>query len=158
MGKGFSVVAEEVRVLADDSKQASDAITSIIHKIVSLLQEVRVSNQRNLDNITEGIEKLHAVEKEAENIGKLQTESGSMAKSVAVSSEDTVVQSKEVQNMVEQMQKLIENTLNQANQIVEETERQKEVTGEVEISFRQVNDVSKNLLSIREPQENIKTV
>lgn len=117
-----------------------------------------MSNQRNLDNITEEIEKLHAVEKEAENIGKLQTESGSMAKSVAVSSEDTVVQSKEVQNMVEQMQKLIENTLNQANQIVEETERQKEVTGEVEISFRQVNDVSKNLLSIREPQENIKTV
>lgn len=152
MGKGFSVVAEEVRVLADDSKQASDAITSIIHKIVSLLQEVRVANQTNLDNITEGIEKLHTVGKEAENIGKLQTESGNMAKSVAVSSEDTVVHSNEVQSMVEKMQKLLENTLNQANQIVEETERQKEVTGEVETSFCQVNDVSKNLLTISTPQ------
>ena len=65
MGKGFSVVAEEVRVLADDSKKASDAITDIIHKIFSLLQEVRVSNQENLDNIAVGIQKLHEVGKEA---------------------------------------------------------------------------------------------
>ena len=52
MGKGFSVVAEEVRVLADNSKQASDAISGIIHKIFGLLQEVRVSNQVLLRNCT----------------------------------------------------------------------------------------------------------
>ena len=75
-----------------------------------------------------------------------------MAKNVAVSSEDTVSHSNEVQSMVEKMQKLLENTLNQANQIVEETERQKEVTGEVESSFHHVNDVSKNLLTISTPQ------
>ena len=71
MGKGFSVVAEEVRVLADNSKQASDAISGIITKIFTLLQEVRVSNQENLSNISDGIEKLHEVVKEAENLGKL---------------------------------------------------------------------------------------
>ena len=90
MGRGFSVVAEEVRVLADNSKQASDAIVGIIHKIFSLLQEVRVSNKENLNNITEGIGKLYAVEKEAENLGRLQTESVAKAKKVASSSEDTV--------------------------------------------------------------------
>ena len=148
MGKGFSVVAEEVRVLADDSKRASDAITGIIHKIVTLLQEVRVSNQENLNNITEGIEKLHAVEKEAENIGKLQTESGEKAKMVADSSEDTVQHGAQVLEMVKQMQELIENTLHRADQIVKESETQKGVTKEVEGSFHQVNDVSKSLLAI----------
>lgn len=88
MGKGFSVVAEEVRVLADDSKKASDAITGILQKIFSLLQEVRTSNQENMNNITEGIEKLHEVGKEAESLGELQTESSEKAKKVAASSEE----------------------------------------------------------------------
>ena len=148
MGKGFSVVAEEVKNLAEDSKKASDSIAGIIKNIVSLLQEVRVSNQENLNNIGDGINKLHAVCEEAGNLGKLQTESGEKAKMVASSSEDTVEHSKQVLQMVNQMQALLENTLNQANQIVQESATQKDVTKEVEDSFHQVNDVSKILLEI----------
>ena len=148
MGKGFSVVAEEVRVLADDSKKASDAITDIIHKIFSLLQEVRVSNQENLDNIAVGIQKLHEVGKEAESLGRLQTESGEKARMVAASSDETVEHGRQVLDMVKQMQALLENTLNQANQIVQESETQKAVTGEVQNAFHQVDDVSRNLLEI----------
>lgn len=148
MGKGFSVVAEEVKELASNSKQASDAITGIIHKIFSLLQEVRVSNQQNMENITEGIEKLHAVSKEAESIGALQTESETKAKMVADSSENTVEHGQQVLTMIKQMQELLENTLNQANQIVQESETQKEVTGEVQETFHQVNDVSRSLMDI----------
>lgn len=151
MGKGFSVVAEEVRVLADNSKEASDAITGIISKIFSLLQEVRVSNQENLNNIAEGIEKLHEVGKEAESLGKLQTESGEKAKMVASSSEDTKAHGEQVLKMVKQMQELVENTLEQANQIVQESETQKGVTSEVQDSFHQVNDVSRDLMEISKP-------
>ena len=46
------------------------------------------------------------------------------------------------------MEQLVENTISQANQIVEESLTQKNVTGEVEESFRQVNDVAGNLLRI----------
>lgn len=151
MGKGFSVVAEEVRVLADNSKQASDAIAGIIHKIFALLQEVRVSNQTNLNNITDGIEKLHEVSKEAESLGMLQTESGQKAKMVADSSHDTAENGKLVLEKISRMQELLENTLNQANLIVQETETQRTVTGEVQSSFLQVNDVSQNLLTISRP-------
>lgn len=147
-GKGFSVVAEEVRVLADNSKNASAAISGILHNIFVLLQEVRTSNQQNMDNIKEGIEKLSTVGAEAESIGRLQTESGEKARRVAVSSEDTVEHGKQVLIMVKQMQELIENTLKQAQQIVQETETQKDVTKEVQSSFVQVNEVSGNLLMI----------
>ncbi len=153
MGRGFSVVAEEVRVLADNSKQASDAISGIIHKIVALLQEVRVANQENLHNISEGIGKLNTAEKEAGNLGKLQEESGEKARKVAASSENTVAHSQQVLTMIQQMQGILENTLKQANQIVQESETQKGVTGEVEASFHQVNAVSGNLLAIGEAEE-----
>lgn len=148
MGKGFSVVAEEVKVLAENSKQASDSISGILNNIGILLQEVRVSNQENLNNIKDRIEKLHSVCEEAGNLGKLQTESGEKAKRVAASSEDTVEHSKQVLQMVNQMQELLENTLNQANQIVQESAVQKDVTKEVENSFHHVNDVSRSLLEI----------
>lgn len=148
MGKGFSVVAEEVKVLAENSKQASDSITGIIRNIFSLLQEVREANQENISNISEGIEKLHAVGAEAGNLGKLQTESGEKARMVAVSSGDTVEHSKQVLQMVNRMQELLKNTLNQANQIVQESATQKNVTKEVEESFHQVSEVSNNLLEI----------
>lgn len=148
MGRGFSVVAEEVRVLADDSKKASDAISGIINKIFALLQEVRESNQQNLDNISEGIQKLQEVQEEAGNIGRLQAESEDKAKMVAVSSEDTVEHGKQVLEKVKQMQEILENTLQQANQIVQESETQKGVTSEVQDSFHRVNDVSNNLLEI----------
>jgi len=148
MGKGFSVVAEEVRVLADDSKQASDSITEILNKIFTLLKEVRTSNQENLSNITNGIEKLHTVGSEAEILGQLQNESSEKAHTVAASSEDTVEQGKQVLTMVQQMQELLENTLNQANQIVHESAVQREAAKEVQAAFHQVNDVSKDLLAI----------
>lgn len=148
MGKGFNVVANEVKILAEDSKEASDAITGIITNIVSLLQEVRGSNKENLNNITERIEKLHAVGEEAEKLGSLQAESGEKAKMVATSSQNTVEHSKKVLQMVNQMQQILENTLHQANQIVKESATQKGVTAEVEASFHQVNDVSGSLLEI----------
>lgn len=148
MGKGFSVVAEEVRVLADDSKQASDAIAGIIHKIFALLQEVSSSNKENLNNIADGIEKLHEAKKEAQSLGILQTESVARAKDAAASGEDTLEHAKNVLQMIEQMQQLLENTLEHADKIVEESDEQKKVAGEVEESFHQVNNVSDSLQEI----------
>lgn len=149
MGRGFNVVADQVRVLADDSKKASDAIVAIIQKIVSLLSEVRTSNTENLQNIVQGIEKLDKVVMEAESLGELQKSSSTMAKKVSESSDDTVKHGEKVLKMVNEMRQLVENTLHEANEIVKQSETQKNVTGEVEESFHQVNDVSKTLLQIR---------
>lgn len=60
---------------------------------------------------------LHSVRTEAGNLGKLQTESGEKAQMVAASSDDTVEHSKQVLQMVKQMQALLENTLGQVNEI-----------------------------------------
>lgn len=148
MGKGFSVVADEVRVLAANSKQASDAITGIINKVFALLKDVQASNQENIASVTNEIEKLHEVEKEAEKIGELQEQSKEKARIAADSSMDTVEHGEQVLNMIRQMEQLVENTIAQANKIVEETQTQKLVTGQVGESFSQVSAVSENLLQI----------
>ncbi|MDE6319101.1 MAG: hypothetical protein K2M22_05240, partial [Lachnospiraceae bacterium] len=148
MGKGFSIVAEEVGHLAGDSKQASDANTGIIHNISSLLKEVQSSNQENIDHVTKEIEKLREAEQEAEKIGSLQEESREKVRIAADSSSDTRERGGQVLDMIKQMEDLVKSTIAQANQIVEETQTQKKVTVEVEESFLQVNHVSDNLLNI----------
>ena len=70
----------------------------------------------------------------------------------ASSSKDSMAHGKQVLSMVQQMQQLVENTLDQANKIVQESQTQKEVTGEVEESFHQVNHVSGNLLKISQTE------
>ena len=70
----------------------------------------------------------------------------------ASSSKDSMEHGKQVLSMVKQMQQLVGNTLDQANKIVQESQTQKEVTGEVEESFHQVNNVSGNLLKISQTE------
>ncbi len=153
LGKGFSVVADQVRVLATDSKEASDAITNIIQKVNSLLSEVRDANTENRNNITKGIGELDEVGKEANSLGVIQSEQVQMAEKAVQSGESTVESGNKVLQMMEQMQQLLENTLNQVNTIVSESERQRSVTGDVTDSFHQVNNVSKNLLEISQTDE-----
>lgn len=148
MGRGFSVVAEEVGQLAKNSKQASDAITGIIQNIFSLLKEVQSSNKVNIDNVTREIDKLREVEEEAEKIGSLQEKSIEKARIAADSGSDTQERGGQVLDMINKMEELLKSTIAQADRIVDETQAQKGVTEEVEESFMQVNSVSENLLKL----------
>lgn len=148
MGRGFSVVAEEVRVLADSSKKASDSIVNIIQKIYDLLNEVRTANTENIEKIADGIEKIAVVCRETGNLGEMQSESRDMAQNVSAASENTRTYSEKVTQMAEKMRELVQNTLNQVNHIVEESESQKEVAENVESSFRHVDSVSQNLIQM----------
>ncbi len=78
-GKGFAVVAEEVRVLAEDSKTASESIKGIIGNIGELLEKVQDANKRNVTSIEEGLSQIDGARQEAEQIGKMQTDSRKMA-------------------------------------------------------------------------------
>lgn len=148
MGRGFSVVADEVRVLADDSKEASEAIKGIIGNIDTLLAEVQAANRRNLASVAEGIQKIHGAREEAGQIGSLQTQSKEMAEQVSAASQDTGKSGEELEQMAEQMQVLVQSLRRQAEQIVAESQSQSLVTREVEQAFQSVEDVAKRLVAI----------
>ena len=147
-GRGFSVVADEVRDLADNSKKSSDAIAGIIKKIVSLLNEVQESNKQNRVYVQEGIGQINSAKKEAGKIGELQITSREMAGKVSESSASAEQYSRKVLKMAEELHTLVQNTMDHANQIVQETQTQTIVTGEVASSFSQVSKVSHDLVSI----------
>lgn len=153
MGKGFSVVADQVRNLASDSKKSSDAIAGIIDKIVGLLTEVHTSNSKNLTYVEEGITQIYGAKEEAENLGSLQSDSREMAEKVSESSVDTKNYSSKILSMTDEMHNLVQNSLEKAEQIVQESQSQASVTESVKSSFGQVSKVSKDLLTISTTEE-----
>lgn len=147
-GKGFSVVADEVRDLADDSKKASDAITGILENIFGLLSKVQDSNAMNVKYVENGIEQIQTVSEEAKTLGQLQEESRQASKQMTVSGENARESSQKVLSMAQDMHGLVENSLKQADVIVQESEGQKQVADKVEEAYNQVKQVSQELVSI----------
>lgn len=148
MGRGFNVVAREIRHLADDSKQASKSITGIIQKIYGLLEEVHIANMKNTTNVEKGITQIVEVSRQAESVGVVQNEVQEMAEKVVAASEEARACSMKVLQMADEMHSIVQSTVEQVQQIVNQTEGQKKVTESVQHSFRRVERVSKNLLEI----------
>lgn len=154
-GKGFAVVAEEVRVLAEDSKTASESIKGIIGNIGELLEKVQDANKRNVTSIEEGLSQIDGARQEAEQIGKMQTDSRKMAMQVLKACEETENFAHKLGETSERMQELVASLREQTGHVVEQGKSQKTVSDKAENAFLRVEDVADRLVHIAGVDEQI---
>ena len=147
-GRGFSVVAEEVRVLAERSKQLSDSITSVVSKTLGMLGDVKKSNEHNLTSVNSGITQIAHAQQEAEAIEQLQDDSRVKIEQIVHNSAQTKQNSRIVSDMAAQMEELVQNSQMRANEIVEEANNQGRITGMTGETFTRVEQIAKDLLEL----------
>ncbi|MCH5273993.1 MAG: hypothetical protein J1E35_09995 [Lachnospiraceae bacterium] len=147
-GRGFTVVAEEVRTLAERSKQLSDSITAVISKILGMLGSVKNSNEHNLTSVSAGIEQISNARQEAEEIGQLQDNSRGKIEQIANSSARTKQNSQVVSDMATQMGELVQNSQTRANEIVDKANNQGRITGMTGEAFARVENIAQDLLEL----------
>ena len=147
-GKGFAVVAEEVRVLAENSKTASESIKGIMENIGELLEKVQVANKKNVVSIEDGLSQITGAKQEAEQIGKMQTDSKEMAMQVLNACEETEKFARTLGDTSERMQELVSNLRKQTGSVVEQGRSQKLVSDKAESAFLSVEDVADRLVHI----------
>ena len=147
-GRGFTVVADEVRILAERSRQLSDSITSMVSKILDMLKGVKKSNENNLTSVGAGITQISNARQEAEEIGKLQDNSRVKIEEIANNSTQTKQSSQIVSDMATQMEELVQNSQMRANEIVEEANNQGRITGVTGETFARVENIAKDLLEL----------
>ena len=147
-GKGFAVVAGEIRTLAEDSKNSSGAISEAVKKALEMLNEVKNSNEKNLNSVDSGITQISGAREAARELGMLQAESRRKTEQIAENSKQTGERSRQVHKMAQQMEELVQNSYTRASSIVEETDNQKKLTAETTRTFGNVKNIADELLEL----------
>ncbi|MDE7360416.1 MAG: methyl-accepting chemotaxis protein [Oscillospiraceae bacterium] len=147
-GKGFSVVAGEIRVLAERSKASSDSVSKTVERVLKMLNEVKKSNEQNLSSVDSGISGISAAREAAAELGQLQADSRSKTEQIAESGKQTGERSRRAHEMAQQMEELVQVTYTEANAIVEETSGQKKITAETAKTFGSVKNMADELYGL----------
>lgn len=147
-GKGFAVVAGEIRTLAERSKVSSVSISSVVEKVLAMLDEVKKSNVQNLNSVDSGITQISGAQEAAQELGRLQAESRGKTEQIAENSKQTGERSRQVHEMAQQMEELVQNSYTRANSIVEETNNQKKTTAATSKTFGSVKNIADELLEL----------
>lgn len=147
-GRGFGVVAEEIRTLAERSKLSSISIAEIVENVLKMLNEVKDSNTQNLNSVNAGIKQISGAREAAQELGQLQADSRDKTEQIAKNSKLTGERSKQVHEMAQQMEELVQSSYSKANTIVEETDNQKKITTATSETFDSVKNIAEELLDL----------
>lgn len=108
-GKGFAVVADEVRKLAEESNKSTDNIRVLIGQIQKEINEVTISMEEGTNSVKSGIEKVnetgksfHEITEMISNITTQTQEVSAIVEEVNASTEDMVQKMSEIATISQQ--------------------------------------------------------
>jgi len=130
-GKGFAVVASEIRKLADESKQATTKIISLINDIQQTANSTVLATEEGTKEIESGLEHAHIISENIEQLINVMNEISTNMKEIIVSSKQINSDSKTTDDYIKEVSKIVE----QSNLI----------TSENETIFENIESASNNL-------------
>ncbi|MEL3961265.1 methyl-accepting chemotaxis protein [Lysinibacillus endophyticus] len=137
-GKGFAVVADEVRKLAEESKHSASKIvdlTSLIQKETKIVED---SVNLTVQNVDQGVHYLHNAQTSFSNIFEAITEMTSQIQEVSASSEEISASTEEVSASVSEMAQTANVTAEQSSHVLAAVEEQS-------ATMVEINTVTKSL-------------
>lgn len=130
-GKGFAVVASEIRKLADESKQATTKIISLINDIQQTANSTVLATEEGTKEIESGLELAHIISENIEQLINAMNE-------ISTSMQEIIASSKQINND----SKATDGYIREISQIVEDSQR---ITKENEVALEKIQSASNNL-------------
>lgn len=140
-GKGFAVVSEEIRNLADQSKASVEQISNVIHVIQSDMKEALTAMEAGKQETINGQQIARETGASFEHILKEIKRVTNGIQEVSASSEQMAASSEEVSALIGNMEELARNAVVRAQEVATSTD------GELQ-SIREITHASKGLSEV----------
>lgn len=124
-GRGFAVVAEEIRKLAEDSRKSAIDIAKVIREV----QKDVTSASKAIDSMDHSVKSGNSASKEAESVFE----------SISISSNETLVLSKEILNATGLQKEAMTNTVKSIEKIVVVSEETAAGTEQIATSSKELS-------------------
>ena len=118
-GKGFAVVAAEIRKLADDSKQATNKVTSLIGDIQYVTNSTVIATEEGAKEVEAGVKLVTDIENDISNLIKQITDLSKSINNVVdcevdndINFEEIDTLSFKIENDFVEVKKIMQNNLN----------------------------------------------
>lgn len=144
-GKGFAVVADEVRKLAEESKESSEKIALLIGEIEKKTNSAHVTMKEEQELVDMSVEKANETNIEFDKILQLIEETVDKIKTISSSA---IQQSEMVNQMTAAMNEISQSTQNSAastQEISNEIQEQVSTFEEIGASIEELNRMAQNL-------------
>ena len=147
-GKGFAVVADEVRKLAEQSRESAQEISTLIGSIQEKAQDAVQAMQSGVENVKNGAD---AVDGAGATFGEIvdmvtEVEHGSHQMGRIVSE---LVESTEI------ITKSVENINNKSRQVAKESETVSASSEEQSATMHEISDASRSLAEMAQHMQNV---
>ncbi|MBQ9150332.1 hypothetical protein IJX73_05315 [bacterium] len=107
-GKGFAVVASEIRKLADESKQATTKIISLINDIQQTANSTVLATEEGTKEIESGLELAHIISENIEQLISAMNEVSTNMQEIITSSKQINSDSKATDNYIKEISRIVE--------------------------------------------------
>ena len=152
-GKGFAVVADEVRKLAEESKLSASKIVDLTTNIQKDTKEVEESVNVTVQNVDQGVKDLQTAQSSFNNIFEAIKDMTANIQDVSTSSEEISASTEEVAASINEMANSSNTTADHSNQVLAFVEEQT-------ATMQEINAVTKSLsedaLAIQEEVQRFK--
>lgn len=109
-GKGFAVVADEVRKLAEQSQRAASEVTSIVGSIQTEVNSIIAQNETGVQKVIRGVEVTNETTESLQNILQQTEKTSEILNYMVVQIEQTLINSQDVTSSFIHVSAIAENT------------------------------------------------
>ena len=147
-GRGFSVVADEIRELAEESSSATEEITSLINEIQTEVKSAVTMMDENVEVVEEGVIIIDKAGDTFVDIKKISLELDEIIKEVRKSTSEMKEESSLVQSAVEDVNKVSEEAASNAEEVAASSQEQAASTDQIVSAADDLEDLADKLTEV----------